>query len=187
MPYRAATFTTILAEFIYGGKVTPYLLEQASWAPSDQETAMTLRTAAIPLLSLVAIPLARAREIKVMDNSSPQLTLKDVGSVSPTLEAYTQNRRVGDLWKRPDFTPRDRSIVTLAAPYRNRRRSRHQAVLSFDRAGARLDRKSSSPISIRAGARRFTACYKRRCLISAAMRNNPPNNNLPNNKSGTRT
>jgi hypothetical protein len=28
---------------------------------------------------------------------------------------------------------------------------------------------------------------KRRCLISAAMRQNPPNNNLPNNTSGTRT
>jgi hypothetical protein len=28
---------------------------------------------------------------------------------------------------------------------------------------------------------------KTRCLISAAMRHNPPNNNLPNNKSATRT
>jgi 4-carboxymuconolactone decarboxylase len=38
----------------------------------------------------------------------------DIRAVSPALEQYAQNRLFGDLWKRPDLSPRDRSIVTLA-------------------------------------------------------------------------
>ena len=39
---------------------------------------------------------------------------EDVRAVSPALEQYMQNRLHGDLWKRPDLSPRDRSIVTVA-------------------------------------------------------------------------
>lgn len=39
----------------------------------------------------------------------------DVGKVSAALAAYTQDKLLGDLWKRPELSPRDRSIVTLAA------------------------------------------------------------------------
>src|SRR5438270_667422 len=35
--------------------------------------------------------------------------------VSPALERYMNGPVRGDLWKRPDLSPRDRSIVTLAA------------------------------------------------------------------------
>jgi 4-carboxymuconolactone decarboxylase len=35
--------------------------------------------------------------------------------VSPALEKYTQDRLLGEVWKRPGLAPRDRSIVTLAA------------------------------------------------------------------------
>jgi 4-carboxymuconolactone decarboxylase len=41
--------------------------------------------------------------------------LADVGTVSPALERYTQGPLLDDLWKRPGLSPRDRSIVTLAA------------------------------------------------------------------------
>ena len=41
--------------------------------------------------------------------------LDDIHLVSPALEQYTRDRPFGDLWKRPDLSPRDRSIVTLAA------------------------------------------------------------------------
>jgi 4-carboxymuconolactone decarboxylase len=34
---------------------------------------------------------------------------------APQLFAYTQNVLFGDLWKRPDLAPRDRSLVTLSA------------------------------------------------------------------------
>jgi 4-carboxymuconolactone decarboxylase len=49
------------------------------------------------------------------DALSPMLTLDDVRTVSPALERYRQGTLMGDLWKRPDLSPRDRSIVTVAA------------------------------------------------------------------------
>jgi 4-carboxymuconolactone decarboxylase len=36
-------------------------------------------------------------------------------SVAPALEKYTQDRLLGEVWKRPQLSARDRSIVTLAA------------------------------------------------------------------------
>lgn len=47
--------------------------------------------------------------------SKPTLTLDDVRTVAPALAKYTQAPLLGDLWKRPGLSPRDRSIVTLAA------------------------------------------------------------------------
>ena len=40
---------------------------------------------------------------------------QDVRSVGPALEKYTQERLLGEVWKRPGLSARDRSIVTLAA------------------------------------------------------------------------
>ena len=39
----------------------------------------------------------------------------DFRAVSPALDRYTQEIVLADLWKRPGLSPRDRSIVTLAA------------------------------------------------------------------------
>jgi 4-carboxymuconolactone decarboxylase len=41
-------------------------------------------------------------------------SMNDVRMVAPGLERYTKERLLGDVWKRPGLTPRDRSIVTLA-------------------------------------------------------------------------
>ncbi len=76
---------------------------------------MKLQTAAIALLALMAMPSVRAEEITTMTGSKPMLTYEDVRKVAPALEAYTQNRLLGEVWKRPGLAPRDRSIVTLAA------------------------------------------------------------------------
>jgi 4-carboxymuconolactone decarboxylase len=76
---------------------------------------MKLQTAAIALLSLMAMPSARAEETSTMTGSKPMLTYEDVRKVAPALEAYAQHRLLGEVWKRPGLTPRDRSIVTLAA------------------------------------------------------------------------
>jgi len=38
-----------------------------------------------------------------------------IRTVAPALEKYTQGRLFGEVWKRPDLSPRDRSIVTVAA------------------------------------------------------------------------
>jgi len=51
-------------------------------------------------------------------NSNPPrsaVTPEDVGMVSPALAQYTQARINDDLWKRPELSPRDRSVVTVAA------------------------------------------------------------------------
>jgi 4-carboxymuconolactone decarboxylase len=39
---------------------------------------------------------------------------EDLFTVAPALEKYRQETVLGDLWKRPAFSTRDRSIVTLA-------------------------------------------------------------------------
>ena len=41
-------------------------------------------------------------------------TLKDSRLLAPALEKYAQGP-LAELWKRPGLTPRDRSIVTIAA------------------------------------------------------------------------
>jgi 4-carboxymuconolactone decarboxylase len=43
------------------------------------------------------------------------LTFDDVRSVSPALEHYTKRSLLGGVWKRPGLSPRDRSVVTVAA------------------------------------------------------------------------
>jgi 4-carboxymuconolactone decarboxylase len=42
-------------------------------------------------------------------------TASDIQLVSPGLEHYTQKLLLNEVWRRPDLSPRDRSIVTLAA------------------------------------------------------------------------
>ncbi len=49
------------------------------------------------------------------DETQATSMLADIHAVSPALERYTRDRLIGELWKRPDLSPRDRSIVTLAA------------------------------------------------------------------------
>ena len=43
------------------------------------------------------------------------LTMNDVNAVSPALAHYTEGPLLNGLWKRPKLSPRDRSVVTVAA------------------------------------------------------------------------
>jgi 4-carboxymuconolactone decarboxylase len=43
------------------------------------------------------------------------LTMADVHAVSPALAHYTEGPLLNGLWKRPELSPRDRSVVTVAA------------------------------------------------------------------------
>jgi 4-carboxymuconolactone decarboxylase len=43
------------------------------------------------------------------------VTMADVQSVSPALAKYTQGVLFNDLWKRTGLSPRDRSVITVAA------------------------------------------------------------------------
>jgi 4-carboxymuconolactone decarboxylase len=58
------------------------------------------------------------KEIAMTDNKSlPKgvLSYDEVRSVSPALEAYTKGPLLNGLWKRPELSPRDRSLVTVSA------------------------------------------------------------------------
>jgi 4-carboxymuconolactone decarboxylase len=62
--------------------------------------------ATIVTFLLMASAATRAEETKMQ---------KDMHAVAPALEKYTQDRLLGEVWKRPGLSARDRSIVTLAA------------------------------------------------------------------------
>ena len=47
--------------------------------------------------------------------SRPMAPREEIRMVAPALEKYTQDRLLGEVWKRAGLTPRDRSIVTVAA------------------------------------------------------------------------
>jgi 4-carboxymuconolactone decarboxylase len=67
---------------------------------------MRILAAAIAALSLVGAAAAQAQESKMS---------QDVKAVAPALDKYTQDRLLGEVWRRPALSPRDRSVVTLAA------------------------------------------------------------------------
>jgi 4-carboxymuconolactone decarboxylase len=50
-----------------------------------------------------------------MPTSKSILTRDEVRMVAPALDKYTQGRLLGEVWKRPGLSPRDRGIVTVAA------------------------------------------------------------------------
>lgn len=65
-------------------------------------------------LLLVTIANAKQQKEKPMSKTAPQ-TFEELKTVSPALERYAKDVLHGDLWKRPDLSARDRSVVTLAA------------------------------------------------------------------------
>jgi 4-carboxymuconolactone decarboxylase len=50
-----------------------------------------------------------------MDATRLEAKSPDLNAVAPALDHFKNRRLLGDLWKRPGLTPRDRSIVTVAA------------------------------------------------------------------------
>ncbi len=59
-------------------------------------------------------------ENKMTDTKKPNtlpslLTSDDVRAVSPALEYYTKGPLLGGLWKRPDLSARDRSVITVSS------------------------------------------------------------------------
>jgi 4-carboxymuconolactone decarboxylase len=77
-------------------------------------------SAALLTASVWSNGLALAKEMNMPDSKkivppAGPLTYDDVRSVSPALEHYTKEALLGGLWKRAELSPRDRSIVTVAA------------------------------------------------------------------------
>lgn len=55
---------------------------------------------------------ANAQARKPVRSTSPPV--EEIQMVAPALEHYTHDLLLGDVWKRPDLSPRDRSVVTVA-------------------------------------------------------------------------
>src|SRR5437588_8127937 len=75
---------------------------------------MKLMALMIVALSLISTTWAQGQHTQTGRKSEPMQTMKDITMVAPALEKYAQGP-LADLWKRPGLTPRDRSIVTVAA------------------------------------------------------------------------
>ena len=76
---------------------------------------MQALVASVVSLVLIAPAWAQVNQPAVDRGSTSMPAPDDLRSVAPALEKYRQDRLLGDLWKRPGLTPRDRSIVTIAA------------------------------------------------------------------------
>lgn len=86
---------------------------------ADRREFMKAGTAFLLAALLEARP-ALAQEKTMTDskklNTPPSpLTYDDVRAVSPALEHFTKGALLGGLWKRPELSPRDRSVVTVSA------------------------------------------------------------------------
>jgi 4-carboxymuconolactone decarboxylase len=68
----------------------------------------------ITAFSLITTSLAQDGQTSDRRKSKPMQTVNDSKMVAPALEKYAEGPLV-ELWKRPGLTPRDRSIVTIAA------------------------------------------------------------------------
>jgi len=69
-----------------------------------------------------------------MKAAHPEEEAPDLTAVAPALEEFKERRLFGDLWKRSELTPRDRSVVTLATVI-----ARNQAIELPDQLDRALD------------------------------------------------
>src|SRR5712692_3853694 len=83
-------------------------------SPERQEVKMKPMALMIVALSLISTTWAQGQHTQTGRKSEPMQTMNDITMVAPALEKYAQGP-LADLWKRPGLTPRDRSIVTVAA------------------------------------------------------------------------
>jgi 4-carboxymuconolactone decarboxylase len=65
------------------------------------------------LVALAAVTMAASNPASAQQASPPPGP--GVGNVAPGLNHYTEQVVESDLWRRPDLSPRDRSVVTVSA------------------------------------------------------------------------
>jgi len=74
-----------------------------------------MKAIAATLVSLLLVAASAVHsETKTGPGGKPMFSPEDVRMVAPALESYTHDRLLGEVWKRPGLSPRDRSIVTLS-------------------------------------------------------------------------
>jgi 4-carboxymuconolactone decarboxylase len=84
-------------------------------ATQRKETGMKRTVALIASICLIGSALAQGSPATNTQGSKSMPTPEQMRAVAPALEKYSQGALLGDVWKRPGLSSRDRSIVTLAA------------------------------------------------------------------------
>jgi 4-carboxymuconolactone decarboxylase len=78
-----------------------------------------MKSTLLAVASMVAMttPFAQSSSVSATMKTeiAPMVKPEDVRAVSPALDQYNQTRLLGEVWKRPGLSARDRSIVTVAA------------------------------------------------------------------------
>ena len=71
---------------------------------------------AIVSLALMVAGCSQAAKVRAEANAPSSVSsIEKVPMIAAALDRYTEDRLLGEVWKRPDLSPRDRSIVTVAA------------------------------------------------------------------------
>lgn len=74
-----------------------------------------MRLLAATVFSLLIVTSTASGQQAIIEGSKVMPTTEDVRAVAPALEKYAKDVVLGDLWRRPEMSPRDRTIVTVAA------------------------------------------------------------------------
>lgn len=82
--------------------------------PGRNSTVKSL-VAILAAFSLTACASVGAQQQTHRSENSPTPMGDELRSVAPALEKYTQDRLLGEVWRRPELSLRDRSLVTLTA------------------------------------------------------------------------
>src|SRR5438067_3708238 len=93
---------------------TRRVMVDGSPANDGRKPAMRLLAASLFSFCLIVGGTAAAQQAPT-EGAKPMPKSEDVRTVAPALEKYGHEVVLGDLWKRPGLSSRDRSIVTVAA------------------------------------------------------------------------
>src|SRR5882762_5495584 len=77
-------------------------------------TASNDMKALATIMALLFATVATAGHTPTCPRGKPMMSSETVRRVAPALERYTHDRLLGEVWKRPGLSARDRSIITLA-------------------------------------------------------------------------
>lgn len=93
---------------------------EANGAPTDSGRRSLIKTG----LAASILALWQEKPVWALENGMSNdkknatfpriLSMNDVNAVSPALARYTEGPLLNGLWKRPELSPRDRSLVTVA-------------------------------------------------------------------------
>lgn len=68
-----------------------------------------------PILTVLVVITSSVQAKEENTMTKPQLNRAAIQTVAPALDQFTQRRLLGEVWKRPGLSMRDRSLITIAA------------------------------------------------------------------------